>query len=39
VNGIVSIYSFSVCSLLVSRKAKDFCRLILYPATVAVYGV
>jgi hypothetical protein len=30
VNGIVSIYSFSVCLLLVYRKANVFCKLILY---------
>jgi hypothetical protein len=34
VNGIISIYSFLVCSLLVYRKANDFCKLILYPATL-----
>jgi hypothetical protein len=32
VNGIVSLVSFSVCVLLVCRKATDFCMLILDPA-------
>jgi hypothetical protein len=31
VNGIVYLYSFSICLLLVYRKATDFCRLVLYP--------
>jgi hypothetical protein len=34
VNGIVFLSSFSVCSLLVYKKATGFCELILYSAAL-----
>jgi hypothetical protein len=34
VNGTISIYSFSVCLLLVYRKSNHFYKVILYPATL-----
>jgi hypothetical protein len=34
VNGNIALNSFSVCSLLVYRKATEFCMLTLYSATL-----
>jgi hypothetical protein len=30
----MELFSFSICSLVVCRKATDFSKLILYPATL-----
>jgi hypothetical protein len=34
VNEMIFLYSFLICSLLVYRKATDFCKIILYTANL-----